>query len=84
MSYILDALKKSEQERGHGSAPSVQTLHSSSLNYHSNKLQLWPYLLLAAIVINLAALMYFMIAKSDVETSAQTQPQVAETVVRCG
>ena len=25
MSYILDALKKSEQERGHGTAPNVQT-----------------------------------------------------------
>jgi general secretion pathway protein B len=71
MSYILDALKKSEQERGHGSAPNVQTLHSSGLNYHSNKTQLWPYFLLAAIVINLAALFYFIIAKTDVEATAQ-------------
>jgi len=79
MSYILDALKKSEQERGHGSAPSVQTLHSSSLNYHSNKTQLWPYFLLAAIVINLAALFYFIITKTDVETTAQEQPGIAKT-----
>ena len=79
MSYILDALKKSEQERGHGSAPNVQTLHSSSLNYHANKTQLWPYFLLAAIVINLAALFYFIIVKTDVEATAQAQQNIAET-----
>jgi general secretion pathway protein B len=79
MSYILDAIKKSEQERGHGSAPSVQTLHSSSLNYHANKTQLWPYFLLAAIVINLAALLYFIIDKTDVEATALEQHSIAET-----
>ena len=79
MSYILDALKKSEQERGHGSAPNVQTLHSSSLNYHANKTPLWPYFLLAAIVINLAALFYFIIAKTEVEATAQGQQRITET-----
>ena len=79
MSYILDALKKSEQERGHGSAPNVQTLHSSGLNYHSNKTQLWPYILLAAIVINLGALFYFIIAKTDVEATSQAQQDITET-----
>lgn len=79
MSYILDALKKSEQERGHGSAPNVQTLHSSSLNYHANKKQLWPYFLLAAIAINLAALLYFIIARDDVETTVHAQRSMTET-----
>ena len=79
MSYILDALKKSDQERGHGSAPNVQTLHSSSLNYHANKTPLWPYFLLAAIVINLAALFYFIIAKTDVEATPQEQQRITET-----
>lgn len=78
MSYILDALKKSEQERGHGSAPSVQTLHSSSLNYHSNRTQLWPYFLLAAIGINLAALFYFIITKTDVDATAQEQKNIQQ------
>jgi len=73
MSYILDALKKSEQERGHGSAPNVQTLHSSSLNYNANKTPLWPYFLLAAIVINLAALFYFIINKTGAEAMVQEQ-----------
>ena len=44
MSYILDALKKSEQQRGHGAAPNVQTLHSSGLSYNSSRSQLWPSL----------------------------------------
>jgi general secretion pathway protein B len=78
MSYILDALKKSEQERGRGTAPNVQTMHSSSLNYHSSKTQLWPYLLLAAILINLAALAYFIIARPETGTSAQNQQVISE------
>ena len=79
MSYILDAIKKSEQERGHGSAPNVQTLHSSSLNYHANKTPLWPYFLLAAIVINLAALFYFIITKTEVEATTQEPQRITET-----
>ncbi len=71
MSYILDALKKSEQERGHGSAPNVQTLHSSGLSYHSRKSQLWPYFLLAAVLINLGALLYFIMTGSEAGPPAQ-------------
>ena len=52
MSYILDALKKSEQERGHGGIPGVQTVHSSALSYSSKKTY-WPYILIAAVTLNL-------------------------------
>ena len=79
MSYILDALKKSEQERGRGSAPGVQTLHSSGLNYHSKKTQLWPYILLAAVFINLAALLYFIMNRSDTGMAVQPQAIANET-----
>ena len=58
MSYILDALKKSEQERGHGNIPSVQTIHTSSLNY-SKKKAYWPYILIIAVLLNLLAIVYF-------------------------
>jgi len=78
MSYILDALKKSEQERGRGTAPSVQTMHSSSLNYHSSKTQLWPYILLAAVLVNLAALLYFIMAKPEVSKSVDNQQSIME------
>ena len=79
MSYILDALKKSEQERGRGSAPGVQTLHSSGLNYHSKKTQLWPYILLAAVFINLAALLYFITNRPDAGTAAHQKTVAIET-----
>jgi len=88
MSYILDALKKSEQERGRGTAPSVQTLHSTGSHYHASKTHMWPYLLLAAIVINLAALLYFIVVDTDVEqpvqpgqisiAAAQLEPEITQ------
>lgn len=79
MSYILDALKKSEQERGHGNAPSVQTVHSSSINYHNDKKSLWPYILIFAVVLNLAAIIYFII---DKETAADRATKTESTAVR--
>ena len=90
MSYILDALKKSEQERGHGTAPGIQTTHSSSLNYYSNKTHWWPYALVFVIAINLAALLYFVLFKDDAAvtnvvaaedqtTAVQPEPAVSMT-----
>ena len=65
MSYILDALKKSEQERGRGDIPGVQTVHSSSLNYHGQKRAYWPYFLIVAVLLNLAAIIYFIVDKEQ-------------------
>ena len=65
MSYILDALKKSEQERGHGNVPDVQTVHSSSLNYRNDKKALWPYILIFAVMLNLLAIGYFIVSKEN-------------------
>lgn len=72
MSYILDALKKSEQERGHGNVPDVQTVHSSSLNYRSDKKAYWPYILIVAVLLNLAAIAYFIFDKNNPVEVAQT------------
>lgn len=60
MSFILDALKKSEQDRGNGSIPNVQTIHSSALNYHQEKRALWPWILIAVLVTNVFILIYFL------------------------
>ena len=65
MSYILDALKKSEQQRGHGTIPNVQTVHSSSLNYRDEKKTYWPYILITAVILNLTAIVYFIIDKDN-------------------
>lgn len=75
MSYILDALKKSEQERGHGSVPGVQTIHSSSINYHHDKKSTWPLLLVALVLINITVLVYFILTKDQTQTVAATQQQ---------
>lgn len=92
MSYILDALKKSEQERGHGNIPDVQTVHSSSLNYRNDKKVYWPYILIGAVILNLLAISYFIFNKdkavetivtspdSDIQTQAVTKiPGTTET-----
>lgn len=71
MSYILDALKKSEQERGNSSIPSVQTIHSSSLNY-ADKKTAWPYVLIAALLLNLAAILYYVAVKDNDDIPATT------------
>jgi general secretion pathway protein B len=94
MSYILDALKKSEQERGQGSIPNVQTIHSSSLNYGNEKNRYWPYILTAAVLLNLLAISYFIFDKekslntrdplTPIELSVTTQssnnPATEETI----
>lgn len=81
MSYILDALKKSEQERGNGSVPGVQTIHSSSINYHQDKRAIWPWFLLAAVIINIVALVYFMQGKNSAGPVAPVQNPVAPVEV---
>jgi general secretion pathway protein B len=65
MSYILEALKKSEQERGHGAAPGIQTVHSSSLNYQAAKRSIWPWILICVVALNLAVLLYFVFYKQQ-------------------
>ncbi len=75
MSYILDALKKSEQQREHGTIPNVQTMHSSSLNYHDEKKTYWPYILIVAVTLNFIAIVYFIIDKEAAVESPPTPVQ---------
>ena len=79
MSYILDALKKSEQERGRGDIPGVQTVHSSSLNYHGQKKAYWPYLLIVAVLLNLIAIVYFIVDKEQTAPAEVTTQPVTAT-----
>ncbi len=92
MSYILDALKKSEQERGKGNIPGVQTVHSSSLMYRKETKRLWPYGLAAAVLLNLIAIGYFFyrynpntphtppVTSSPAVPVAPAPPQTADTL----
>lgn len=80
MSYILDALKKSEQERGHGGVPGVQTIHSSSLNYRAEKRTYWPYILIVAVLLNLLAIIYFIVDKDKALTANREEDKTAEII----
>lgn len=54
MSYILDALKKSDNSRKQGEVPDLQTVHMPALNEEpSNK---WLYLIIVLLLVSLAFL----------------------------
>jgi general secretion pathway protein B len=61
MSYILDSLKKSEQQRKQREQPG---LHSEPLGAASRRRQerrVWPYLLLVALLLNAAVLGWYLV-----------------------
>lgn len=80
MSYILDALKKSEQERGHGHVPDVQTVHSSGLNYRKDKKSYWPYALIAAVLLNFVAITYFIVNKDNPQAENLTADSMVPAI----
>jgi len=57
MSYILDALKKSEKERQRGTAPDLLTVQEPVLR-EKKKRRVWPYIIFAVLILSvgLAAL----------------------------
>ena len=58
MSYILDALRKSEQERQRGKVPDIHGGVSDSTEART-KTNFWPMITIAVIVLNLGILGYF-------------------------
>jgi|MudIll2142460700_1097286.scaffolds.fasta_scaffold14298_2 general secretion pathway protein B len=81
MSYILDALKKSERERKHGAVPDVLTVQESMQQTRSRR-TLWPVIIVTALFLNIALLMWWFAPwKTDsrrtaaVESPADTQLQ---------
>lgn len=67
MSYILDALKKSEQERSQGSVPGLHAVHAS-IGSKTEKRPVWPYLLGLVLLVNVALVLWWM--NDGVETEA--------------
>ncbi len=67
MSFILDALKKLEHKRQQDSVPHLSTIHTHDLHKPAKR-PFWPYLLLAALVLNAGILLAWIApwnAKSD-------------------
>lgn len=63
MSYILDALKKSERERQRGSVPDVLTPEDSVVG-QTRKRRLLPYLILCALVLSAGLLVGWLMGHS--------------------
>ena len=64
MSYILDALKRSEQDR-HQVQSATFSPDLLLVNTKTNKSKLWPYLLIVVLLINVAVYGYFQWASSN-------------------
>lgn len=56
MSYILDALKKAEQERDLGRVPRLETVHDNT----PRPARVWPWLSAGILLINAAALLWWL------------------------
>ena len=63
MSYILDALKKSEQERSRGTVPDIKTVHQPEV-IATNRASQRPYIVLITLLLIAAALGYFIFMKN--------------------
>ncbi len=95
MSYILDALKKSEKERQRGTAPDLLTVQETVLP-EKKKRRVWPYILSAVLILNMGLAAYRLIPwlsknekagtdtvavqTSEPKTAGPLQPEVLRTV----
>ncbi len=59
MSFILEALKKSEKERQQGEIPGMQTLQTAA-SAPAPLRRWWPMLLLAALLLNALCLLWWL------------------------
>lgn len=85
MSYILDALKKSEKERQRGQVPDLLT-GQDTVPPGTKKRTVWPYLLLGALLLNAALLLLWKYPSQPKKTDEsgpskiiQQQPLPLET-----
>jgi general secretion pathway protein B len=74
MSYILDALRKSEQERQRGKVPDIHGMPSES-DATRQKKSPWPYIVLALVIMNAVILAIFW---KQFTSSTDTESHVAE------
>jgi general secretion pathway protein B len=72
MSYILDALKKAEQERDLGRVPRLETVHDNA----PHRTRVLPWLIVGILLINVAALIWWLRpgAHSDLATPVRQAP----------
>ena len=82
MSFILDALKKLEQNRKRGEVPDLSTVHLHD-HQQEKKKALWPYLLLAALLLNAGIFMAWLSPWEDKDAIIEQQDrQVLEEAAK--
>jgi general secretion pathway protein B len=86
MSYILDALNKSEEEKQQHRTPSLNTIHQKPDRKRSQGPS-WTAILSLLILMNLVGLMiwlFFFSGSSSSPTLSRTQPEVGSSVSSTG
>lgn len=68
MSYILEALKKSEEERHQGQVPNLGSGSTLIYNRHS-KTTIWPWLIAALLLLNFSAIAFWLFNNQEEDTT---------------
>lgn len=79
MSYILDALKKSEQERSRGTIPDIQSFHQSPGPSQSPQSSKWPYIVGIILLLNLAVVGFWAYQQYLTPVSKNSSASASET-----
>lgn len=65
MSFILDALKKSEKKRETAEVPNLHTVHGEGPPPPKKRRPLWPYLLIAVLLLNAGVLLWYVFFREE-------------------
>ena len=70
MSFILDALKKSEKKRETAEVPNLHTVHGEGPPPPKKRRPLWPYLLIAVLLLNAGVLIWYVFFREEPQVPA--------------
>ncbi len=70
MSFILDALKKSEKKRETAEVPNLHTMHGEGPPLLKKRRPLWPYLLIAVLLLNAGVLLWYVFFRVEPQAVA--------------
>jgi len=76
MSYILDALKRSEQERHQDKMPSFSA-ESMIIQTNQKKTHWWPYALILVLILNALVIFFFSRGASDAPSLQNTSKEIS-------
>lgn len=79
MSYILDALKRSEQERHQGELTHA-SIDTIMIPKRQVKNQWWPYVIIVLLMVNIAAYLYFQLQTQSEDVSIVQASSVVESI----